>query len=422
MTELLRRNADYRNLAMAVFVSSAGDWLLIVALPYFIYSSTHSTLAAGATFFVSYAPQVVFGPIAGLLIDFRRRRRVLVLAQLIGGAAITLVVVAGYQRSLIAIVYPAIFVQSCAAQVFAIGRSSVTPVLVDPEHLVKANTLLTAAESASRLVGPPIGGLMLATLGLNSAVLLDVATFGCSALLVLLIKQSLELTAPPLPPGGLRGAVRAVLDGLAATVQDATVRTLIVAAGSLTVCLAGFYALVVPHAKTHIGATAAGTGVLLGALAVGSLLAAPFVAPIVRRVRTSMLLPMLLGVTGGLYVAVANDSLYWLAVLLFGVLGVPEVVMLVVARTVIQTSCQAELLGRVVSGLMSVIAACFALGAGLGSVLGGAIGTAAAMSAFGISAIAVGLGLATVWCPDRVRSGGASPEPHNAVPEHLGER
>lgn len=413
MTELLRRNADYRNLVMAVFVSSAGDWLLIVALPYFIFTRTHSTLAAGATFFAAYAPQVVFGPVAGLLIDFRQRKPVLVMAQLIGGAAIAVVLVAGYQRSLIAVVYPAIFVQSCAAQVFAIGRSSVTPALVDSAHLVKANSLLSAAESASRLIGPPVGGLVLATWGLTSAVLLDVATFAGSALLVLLIKASLELPAAPQPPGGVAGAVKAVRDGVAATFKDPAVRALIVAAGSLTVCLAGFYALVVPQARTHLGASAAGTGVLLGALAVGSIAATPLVNPVVKRVRLPNLLPILLGLTGGLYVAVANDSVYWLAVLLFGLLGFPEVAMLVVARTVIQTACPAELLGRVVSGLLSVTAACFAVGAGLGSLLGGAFGTVAAMSGFGIAAAAIGLGLATIWRPDRARA---------AVGEPLGER
>ena len=69
---------DYRNLLAAGLISGAGDWLLLVALPIFVYQVTGSTLGTAIAFLVELAPPILLGTVAGRLADRWNRRRALI--------------------------------------------------------------------------------------------------------------------------------------------------------------------------------------------------------------------------------------------------------------------------------------------------------------------------------------------------------
>src|SRR5436305_11071068 len=70
-------------------ISMVGDWVLFVALPFYVYSLTGSTLATGIMFIVQTIPSIFFGSVAGVFVDRWDRKRTMLIANV--AQAITLV-------------------------------------------------------------------------------------------------------------------------------------------------------------------------------------------------------------------------------------------------------------------------------------------------------------------------------------------
>src|SRR5215217_8568029 len=84
MLALLRR----RNFALLWFagaVSMLGDWVLLIALPFYVYDLTGSALATGATFMASTLPRVFLSSVAGVFVDRWDRKRTLIVADVARG-------------------------------------------------------------------------------------------------------------------------------------------------------------------------------------------------------------------------------------------------------------------------------------------------------------------------------------------------
>src|SRR5918995_5065270 len=63
-------------------LSVIGDFFLFVALPFFVYERTGSTLATGAVFIAETLPRLLFGSVAGVFVDRWDRRKTMILSDL----------------------------------------------------------------------------------------------------------------------------------------------------------------------------------------------------------------------------------------------------------------------------------------------------------------------------------------------------
>lgn len=98
------RHRDFALLWIGQAVSTVGNWLLFVALPFYVYSLTGSPLATGATFAASALPPLLLGSVAGVFVDRWDRQRTMVVADLLrAGLLLPLLLVRS--PSLIGIVY-----------------------------------------------------------------------------------------------------------------------------------------------------------------------------------------------------------------------------------------------------------------------------------------------------------------------------
>jgi len=132
---LLRRYRDLRLLLAADLVSLSGDWILGVGLAYAVYDLTGSTLASAATLLAAFLPQVLAGPIAGVLADRWDRRRTMIGANLLMAAGLTpLLWVSTADR--VWIVYVALGIQSVVEVFFAPAEQAFLPRVVEDDDLV----------------------------------------------------------------------------------------------------------------------------------------------------------------------------------------------------------------------------------------------------------------------------------------------
>src|SRR3990170_672516 len=89
MLSVLRRR-DFALLWSSGLISIAGDWLLHVALPFFVYERTGSTIATAGMIVASLTPAVLLGTFAGVFVYRWDRKRVLVVTNLLQAATVAL--------------------------------------------------------------------------------------------------------------------------------------------------------------------------------------------------------------------------------------------------------------------------------------------------------------------------------------------
>jgi MFS family permease len=178
---LLRRR-DFGLLWLGGLVSVAGDWVLYAALPFFVYAETGSTIATAGMIAAELTPGFLLGSVAGVFVDRWDRKRVLVVANLAQAAAVALLLFVPH--GWLWMVYAVAVTQSAVAAFAMPAESALLPSLVDDEDLVAANALNALNNRLARLLGVPVGGALLAAVGLSAVVLVDCATFVVAALLI----------------------------------------------------------------------------------------------------------------------------------------------------------------------------------------------------------------------------------------------
>jgi MFS family permease len=195
----LLRQRDFALLWFGGLISIMGDMVLNVALPFFVYQVSGSTLATAVMVAAELLPRLLFGSIAGVFVDRWDRKKVMVVASLVQGLVILPLFLVRSAESLW-IVYLVSFVQVSFAMFFGPAENALLPLLVPEDKLIQANSLNAMNNNFARLIGPPLGGAILALWGLTGVVVFDSLTFIAAALMILSISHS-GRAAPARPAG-----------------------------------------------------------------------------------------------------------------------------------------------------------------------------------------------------------------------------
>ncbi len=176
------RQRDFALLWLGGLISLAGDWVLAIGLPIYVFVLTHSILDTGLTLLAGRLPAIALGSVAGVFVDRWDHKRTLVAANwLLAVALLPLLLVVSSDR--IWIVYGVAAVESMLEQFVTPAVNALIPVLVTEERLVAANSLNALSSNLARLGGPALGGVIAAVWGLSGIVLADAASFLLAALL-----------------------------------------------------------------------------------------------------------------------------------------------------------------------------------------------------------------------------------------------
>ena len=205
----LRLDRDYRLLWTGQAISSTGRMITQVVLPYQVYVLTNDLLAVGFLSIVQLVPILAFSLGGGAVADSVDRRKLLLITQVaLMGCSMALVLLALMPAPPLAALYAVAFISAGLAAVDQPARSSSIPRLVPPERMPAAISLNQAVFNASAIVGPAIGGIVLAAAGIAAAYVLDAITY-LGAIVALLFMR-------PIPParGVTRASIGAIMEGL----------------------------------------------------------------------------------------------------------------------------------------------------------------------------------------------------------------
>ena len=208
-TAPLRRDRDYRWLWSGQVVNGIGNQITRIALPYQVYVLTGSTLAIAALALFQLVPILLFALGAGSLADVMDRRRLLMATQAgLAACSLALIILALTGGPPVAALFAVAFVAAGLSAVDQPTRSSAIPRLVPPERLPSAIALNQLNFQMASIVGPALGGILIATVGLAGAYTVDLVSFLASLVALMAIK--------PLPPLGAvtRPGLDAIREGL----------------------------------------------------------------------------------------------------------------------------------------------------------------------------------------------------------------
>jgi MFS family permease len=260
---LLRRAQSFRSLFLATLVSGLGTGIAVIALTVDVFDRTGSGTWVAALLLVEFLPMLIVGLLLGPLVDRFSRRRLLIASDLVRLAVFAALPFATGPGTIVALAAVAGF----ATGFFRPAVYAGLPNLIDEDDLPQANALLQAVDNLTWMVGPLIGGLLLAASGTDLAYALNAVSFLVSALLFYRIPKE-RLQAGQMHS---RGHLRDLAEGFGIVIRSRPLLTVLVA---WTVAMLGT-ALVnvaeVALAKVTFDAGNVGLGVLMAASGLGLL-------------------------------------------------------------------------------------------------------------------------------------------------------
>jgi MFS family permease len=401
----LRVSPDFRRLYLGQMVSFVGTQLMMVAVPYQVFLLTRSSLQVGLVSLAQLVPLLVGSLAGGAIADSVDRRRLLMLMQVLQAATSAGLAVNAARGG--PALWPIYGLTALAAGLSGIdrpARSAAIPSVVERRSLPAAYALWQILLQVGGVVGPAVGGVLLARFGLALLYWLDTVSFGAAFLAV--------HRMAPLPPvgGGTRPGLASVAEGLRyARRRQELVGVFVI---DLDAMVFGMPRAVFPAMATQVyggGATAygllsaaPGAGALVGALTTG------WVGSVRRQGRAVVVAVAVWGL------AVAAFGLVpwlWAGLLLLGLAGAADVISAVFRNTILQTTVPDALRGRLSALQIAVVTG----GPRLGDMEAGAV---ASLAGSRFSVVSGGLacvaGVAAVsWLLPRFRAyetdGGAAP-------------
>jgi DHA3 family tetracycline resistance protein-like MFS transporter len=173
------RERRFRLLWIGMTVSLVGDGMMLVAIAIAVFKISNAPTALGVTMMAIAIPQLVFLLIGGAVSDRFDRRKVMIGSDLARGVAVGALALLASADSLVLwhlVVLGGLY--GAGSAFFAPAFESVVPDLVPQSLLAQANALdQFVRPAASRLIGPALGGAVIAAIGVGGAFYFDAATF-----------------------------------------------------------------------------------------------------------------------------------------------------------------------------------------------------------------------------------------------------
>ena len=210
---------SFRLLAGGQFTSTIGDYCYTVALPWLVLSNRGGTIPLGTVLACYGVSRMALIPVGGVLADRAGPRTVMLAADAARCVLVAaMAVLAARHTDSLAILGPVAACIGAGEGLFIPASFAIMPSLLDEKRLAAGNAISTAAVQAGSLLGPALGGaLVAATQSSTWAFGIDAASFAVSALTLTLI--------PRRPAAGTRGA--AAVQGAAGVSADGSGESLL---------------------------------------------------------------------------------------------------------------------------------------------------------------------------------------------------
>jgi len=390
---VLRENRPLRLLISGELISGLGSQAALVAIPFQIYTLTHSPALVGLLGIVELIPIVTCSLFAGAAADRIERRRLMFAAQLaIAASAAALAAISFAEDAPVVLIFAFAALLAAGSTVDNVTRSAVVPALAG-DRLRAALSLSYGLHQVSAVVGPALGGLLIAATGIGSAYTIQAIGF--------VLMLGITLALPRLDPAPTETEhlpiLPAIKEGLTFVRHNSALMGSF-AADLVAMTFGMPRALFAVLALTVYDAGASGTGLLYASVSAGATIAA-LTTGWVEHAR--WLGRIVIGAVAVWGLAIAGAGFMpsiWPAAALLAIAGAADSVSAVCRSIINQTVTPDELRGRMSAIFMLVVTSGPRLG-DLESGIAASLTTAGLAVVSGGLACVAGIGLVALLFP-----------------------
>ncbi|HXO22293.1 MAG TPA: MFS transporter [Thermoanaerobaculia bacterium] len=339
------RHRNYRLFFCGQSVSLIGSWMTRIATAWLVYRLTRSALLLGLVGFAGQIPSFLLAPFAGVLVDRWDRHRLLVVTQvlaMIQSAALALAGVINIWHVLALSLFQGVInaFDMPARQAF------VVEMVERREDMANAIALNSSMVNAARLLGPSLGGVIIAAMGEGWCFFLDAVSY----LAVIASLLLMRVAARPRAAAAARAKVLAELRaGFAYVAGSPVIRSILVLLALVSLVGMPYTVLMPVFAAGVLRGGPHTLGFLMAATGVGALAGAVFLANRKTVLGLGRVIPAAAALFGAGLVGFSLSRRLWLSLVLLVVTGLGFMVQMAASNTLLQTVVDDDKRGRVMS-------------------------------------------------------------------------
>jgi MFS family permease len=383
------QHRNYRLFFGGQSVSLIGTWITRVATSWLVYRLSGSELLLGLVGFFGQIPTLLLAPLAGVLVDRWRRHRILVVTQVL--SMVQSFLLAGLAFAGVIRVWHILVLQVAQGIINAFDtparQAFVVEMVEDRADLPNAIALNSSMVNGSRIIGPSIGGVIIAAVGEAWCFAIDGVSylFVIASLLAMHVDRSRRV---PLPGADLAAELRT---GFAYVAESVPIRTALIALAIVS-AMGMPYTVLMPVIAGQVLHGGPGTlGLLMTATGVGALAGTLYLASrqsVVGLGRVIMYATLLFGAS---LIAFSLSRVLWLSLAVLPLVGAGLIVQMAATNTVLQTIVDDRFRGRVMAFYTMAFLGTAPIGSLIAGVLADRIGAPATIAAGGAACVACGL-------------------------------
>jgi len=347
------RSPNFAFFWLAQVISRFGDPITLVALTFVTYRETRSALFTALAVLIATIPNALFGFFGGAVADAAGHRRAMLYCDVLRAVLIGTIPVLLALSAPLALVFAVVLLAGVCGAVFNPARIALVPELLAPERLASGNSLVHASDRAVEIGGALAGGVLVATVG-DSAFYIDAGTFAVSAML--LTRVDVREVARRLTWPRLWSDAR---DGVLFIRQSATLwsNTLFSLAGQVSNPVINgltpaFLVQRFAAGDARIGAVEFGAAE--AAIAFGAVVGGALLPRYLGSIRKGKLLVAGLAASGAVIFFIAISAAFPVALLLFALLGLTNMLFYVPTITLLQEATPQEMRARVFGARIAI--------------------------------------------------------------------
>jgi Na+/melibiose symporter-like transporter len=279
----LLANADFVRLWAGETISLVGTQVTQFALPLVAVLTLRSTtLEVGVLNALRFVPVIVVSLLAGVWLDRRRRRPVLIASALASAVVIGLVPLTSALGLLsIGLLYVVAIVSGSLTVISDVGSLSYVPFLVERGHLAEANSKLEASFAVAGIAGPGLAGLLVGLITAPITLSVDAVSYLFAAAGLAGVRKA---EPDPQPAAGQPSIRRSIAEGFHAVYGTSLLRVLLAQSATLNVGFGATSTVFTVYAIRYLHLSPAKLGIATAGLAAGAL----FGSLLANRVRAAL--------------------------------------------------------------------------------------------------------------------------------------
>lgn len=340
------KSHNYRLYFSGQSVSLIGTWMQKTAVSWVIYSETHSKFMLGLTLFASLFPSFIFSFLGGVVADRYNRYKVLLITQIASMIQAVLMTVLIFFRHYS--VWEIIALSALLGLINAFDvparQSLVYDMVDDKESLPNALALNSSMVNLSRLIGPGLAGIVLEKFGQDIC-------FGLNAVSFIAVIGSLLVMKLPAYTKKVhaKNVIGELKEGFQYIKQTPSIAFVLVMLALISLTVLPFSTLIPVYAKDIFKGTASTFGVIDSVIGLGAFCGAIFLASLKAGRNLKKILAINTLIFGAGLVLFSHSTYYPLALVFAMICGFGMMSQITISNTLIQTTVDPNMRGRVIS-------------------------------------------------------------------------